>query len=76
MNSEQLLNTLKRFSQDMAGLKSVLGASADQLFVYYICPLTNLRQMIGAGILPNATAPKNRVDLSGQSVQAKRDIEV
>jgi hypothetical protein len=76
MSASQLLETLKSFGQDMNALRGVLGAPPERLFVYYICPLTNLKQVIGVGILPNATAPQKRADLSGQSVQAKRDVEV
>jgi hypothetical protein len=76
MSAQLLVQTLKGFGDALAGLRAALGSAPDQLFVYYICPLTNLRGIATTGILPNATAPKGRTDLSGQSVQAKRNIEV
>src|SRR2546426_791147 len=76
MSAHLLVQALKGFGEARAGLRAVLTPAADQLFVYYICPLKNLRGIATGGILPNATAPKDRVDLSGQSVQAKRNIPV
>ena len=76
MSSALLLETLKGLSEARAGLGATLMAAHDQLFVYYICPLSNLRGITTMGILPNAVAPKDRVDLSGQSVQAMREVKV
>ncbi|HKW31256.1 MAG TPA: DarT ssDNA thymidine ADP-ribosyltransferase family protein, partial [Verrucomicrobiae bacterium] len=76
MSAQLLVQTLKGFGEALAGLRAVLTPAADQLFVYYICPLSNLRGIATTGILPNATAPKDRADLSGQSVQARRNMEL
>lgn len=76
MSAQLLVHTLKGFGEALAGLRAVLTPAADQLFVYYICPLRNLRGMTATGILPNVSAPEDRADLSGQSVQAKRNIEI
>ncbi|HXR04512.1 MAG TPA: HD domain-containing protein [Verrucomicrobiae bacterium] len=76
MSAQLLIQALKGFGEARAGLRTVLISPADQLFVYYICPLRNLRGMVTVGIMPNVTAPKDRADLSGQSVQAKRNIPV
>ncbi len=76
MIAELLMQTIRGFDEDLARLREVLGSAAGRLFVYYICPLTNLRQIAATGILPYATAPQNRTDLSGQSVQARREISV
>ncbi|MFA5192444.1 MAG: HD domain-containing protein [Verrucomicrobiia bacterium] len=76
MSAKLLVQTLRGFENELAGLRAVLTPAADRLFVYYICPLTNLKRMVVTGILPNATAPRERTDLSGQSVQAKRDVQV
>jgi hypothetical protein len=76
MSAQLLVQTLRGFGDALAGLRAVLTPAADQLFVYYICPLTNLRRIAVVGILPYATAPGSRTDLSGQSVQARRNVEV
>src|SRR6266545_1998132 len=76
MSAQLLVQTLRGFGEALAGLRTVLTPATSQLFVYYICPLTNLRGIAAVGILPNAAAPQGRADLSGQSVQAKRKIPV
>jgi hypothetical protein len=74
MSAQLLVQTLTGFADALAGLRAVLTPAANQLFVYYICPLTNLRGIAANGILPNVAAPERRADLSGQSVQVKRNI--
>jgi len=76
MSAQLLVQTLRGLVDALAELRKTLTSAENQLFVYYICPLTNLRGIATTGILPNATAPKGRTDLSGQSVQAKRNVEV
>src|SRR5688572_17187218 len=76
MSAAALIDTLREQSSQFATLRSLLGAPAGQLFVYYICPLSNLRNIARIGILPKIAAPLGRTDLSGQSVQARREILV
>ncbi|HXC37295.1 MAG TPA: DarT ssDNA thymidine ADP-ribosyltransferase family protein [Candidatus Acidoferrales bacterium] len=76
MSAELLIQTLKGFGEAQAVLRAVLHSATDRVYVYYICPLTNLRGIVAHGILPNATAPSNRADLSSQGVQAKRGSEI
>lgn len=76
MSAELLIQTLKCFGEAQAALKAALHSPTDRIFVYYVCPFTNLRGIVANGIFPNATAPQNRADLSSQGVQAKRDAEI
>jgi hypothetical protein len=76
MSAQLLVQTLRGLDAALAGIRTVLAPAPDQLFAYYICPLTNLRQIATAGILPNVSAPPGRTDLSGQGVQARRDVMV
>ena len=59
-----------------AALAAALGAAPQRVCAYYLCPLANLRRIVETGILPNAAAPADRVDLAGQGVQALREIKV
>jgi hypothetical protein len=76
MNGTALLNFLQGIAQTRLGLSSCLAADPARAFVYYLCPLANLRRIVVNGILPHASAPADRTDLSGQSVQARRDVEL
>jgi hypothetical protein len=63
---------LESLAPQRAALYAALHAEPSQIFVYYVCPLSNLRLIAASGILPHAAAPTTRTDLSGQSVQARR----
>ena len=76
MNGTALLEFLREIRSIRAPLAEILQADPDGEFVYYICPLANLRKIASVGILPHVSAPASRTDLSGQNVQALRDIDV
>ena len=76
MSSYRLIETLNGMGPALAGLRAVFPPSSQEPAVYYICPLSNLRRIATSGILSNASAPRDRTDLSGQGVQARRDIPV
>jgi hypothetical protein len=76
MNGTALSEFMRDIRATRSALAGMLQADLDREFVYYVCPLTNLRQIVANGILPHASAPADRTDLSGQNVQALRDIAV
>jgi HD superfamily phosphohydrolase YqeK len=76
MNGTELLQFLQSIEAPRADLRSALNEASGRVFVYYICPLSNLRRIAKEGIRPHTTAPSDRTDLSGQSVQARRDVDI
>jgi len=74
MSTQLLIQTMQGMGTWLAELRSSLKTPTDRPCVYYICPLSNLRLIAGSGILPHDSAPHTRTDLSGQSVQARRDL--
>jgi hypothetical protein len=71
--------TLLNFLRDLparTALVAALGGDPAPVCAYYICPLSNLRGIAIDGIHPHATAPAGRTDLSGASVQERRDVDL
>jgi hypothetical protein len=67
-----VLQHLQSLAPQREALYQAIQADHQQTFVYYVCPLSNLRRIAADGILSHAGAPTDRTDLSGQSVQARR----
>lgn len=75
MSGAALLNHVRPLPA-RATLAAALGADPQRVCAYYLCPLANLRGIAEGGILPNAAAPVDRIDLAGQGVQALREVPV
>ncbi len=74
-NGAEFASYLRRNSKWRTGLLDAVGAPDDHLYVYYLCPLNHLDNIMIAGIMCHDDPLRDTsrlVDLSSPEVQAKR----
>lgn len=76
-HSAELIEFLKTKSAERQGLAKVLDTNPNQVYVYYVVSAANVAQILapGGGIRPRNRVP-DFVDLSGESVQSRRNAKV
>lgn len=72
----ELLGYLDSNSDLRKDLYRKLGADARDVNAYYLCPLTNLRPILEEGIKSRNRAGEVGLDLSGNTVQQKRNVNL